>query len=102
MYTREQLIEICKKGKAKYQDWMDRDSYSAQRSLMMTQLLLESDCEFKVKTKENSNEGCSCITDERTIWIEIFYDDWEDGESWHTTYLPTEQRLESVKGGDWY
>ncbi len=97
-YTREKLIEICKKGRVKYNLWGDRDSHSAQSSLMMTQLLLESNCKFRVLTDSNER----ICTDKQTIWIEIYYDDWENGENWHTSYLPTEKRLKENKDGDWY
>ena len=95
-YTRRELIHICKRGRVLYDDWSsDRDSHQAQSELMMAHLLLESGCKFKMS---DSN----LKTDDQTIWIKIFFDDWENGESWHTFYLPTPKRLKEANGKDWY
>ena len=101
MYTRQQLIDLCREAKVLYNDWSNRDSFSAQQNVLMAGLLLESGCEFKVLTKENA-EGSGCVTDDNTVWIEISYDDWEDGERWHTHYIPTQKRLNDNRGRDWY
>lgn len=101
-YTKEKILEICEKGEVLYNDWRDRDSHGAQEDRLMVILLLKSDCPFKIRTKDNSPKESSCVTDEETLWIDIFFDDWEDGENWNTFYLPTEKRLKEAKGGDWY
>ena len=97
-YTREELISICERGQVPYNKWMDRDSYSSQQELHIIKLCLIGDCKFEIRP-QNSKD---CATNEDTIWIDIFYDDWENGESWHTHYIPTEKRLKEGEGGDWY
>ncbi len=94
---RYELIALCKMARVPYKKWRNRDSHSAQANVMMAGLLLESGCEFNIRT-----EPGNWCTDESTIWVEIFYDNWEDGEQWHTHYIPTAKRLTEANGEDWY
>lgn len=96
---REELIKICKDAKVLYNKWRDRDSFSSQQSVMMVRLLLESGCEFRIRTNKTN---ATCVTDENTIWVDVYYDEWEDGERWHIHYLPTQKRLKEANGEDWY
>lgn len=108
-YTREELIELCNIGVVTSDKWFNRDSCDAQKKLHLAKLTLMGGCKFKVMEHskmgslwENRKMESSCVTDDETIWIEIFYDDWEDGKSWHGHYIPTKKRLEDNKDGDWY
>jgi hypothetical protein len=108
-YTREELIKLCDEGQVDYSKWCDRDSFSAQRQLHIAKLTLLGGCKFRIIT--NRKEGSlwekrkiesSCVTDEETIWVEIFYDEWEDGEDWQNHFIPTPKKLKEVNRGDWY
>jgi len=108
-YTREELIKLCEDGQVTYDKWMNRDTFSSQKKLHIAKLTLLGGCDFRVITSskqgslyENRQIETDCITDDETIWLEIFYDDWEDGKKWHSHYLPTQKKLDESKGGDWY
>lgn len=101
-YTREQLIDICERAIVPVNKWSNRDSPSAQLGVYQALGLLKAGCEFNVTYR-----GDGCVTDERTIWLYIFhpsfgtFDHGAPGDEIHV-YLPTPQRLEDMKGCDWY
>lgn len=108
-YTREKLIEICESANVKESEWLDRDTPKAQMSLGECWALLKAGCDFRVLTKEINPTGL--FTNEKTIWIEIKHetfnsmelgDEDEDYRKSELYYLPTEARLKSAAGGDWY
>lgn len=119
-YTREKLIEICESAIVPQSQWDDRDSASAQEGVGKVLVFLRAGCDFEVKTKENTKGDC--ITNENTIWIQFWVKDfrwfeWGNEDGWdrprkdgkigndnhdYHFYLPTEKRLESADGGDWY
>ena len=100
-YTKKELIELCNLGEVTYDKWQNRDSYLAQQNLHIAKLTLQGGCDFKISIKEDDKKN-GYATNEETIWIEIFYDNWENKEEWHTHYIPTKKRLEKSKNGDWY
>ena len=117
-YTREKLIEICEKAIVKQTNWYNRDSASAQMGIGKCWALLKAGCEFEIQTIKQNPDG-NCVTDERTIWIQLFVHDFgwfengaEEAEDqrgstgdWNDNYLyylPTEKRLEESDNGDWY
>lgn len=107
-YERKDLIVLCELAIVPEKKWCDRDSSSAQRQLGEALVLLKAGCEFKVLTEENCRKGNSCISNDDTIWIDITFDGFhafEEGSDCReseTFYIPTKQRMERGKGGDWY
>jgi len=113
IYTREKLIEICESAFVQQTNWRNRDSASAQIQLGQAFALLKAGCDFDIKyTKEKTG----CHTNEETIWIQFYVHDFSyfeyqmnedpeyrgsDSNDYHF-YLPTRQRLDEVKGADWY
>lgn len=112
-YTREQLIKICEQAFVPHKKWNNRDSAMSQESLGKAYAFLKTGCHFEIQTKNNTSEGCACVTNERTIWIQFWVRDfmWFEGcdndergnenLDYHF-YLPTQKRLDEVKGSDWY
>lgn len=103
-WTRGELIAICERAIVPVDEWHDRDSPGAQRSVGEVWAFLKAGCAFKVL----ATSGEDCCTDENTIWIEIEHPsfssiEWgrQKGER-DTYYLPTPKRLEERKGRDWY
>jgi hypothetical protein len=100
-YTREELISICERAVVLENHWLDRDSADSQRQIGECWALLKAGCEYKILTIG------SLKTDEKTIWVKITFDgfakfDWNGGQDEENYYLPTPERLEERKGGDWY
>ena len=52
-YTREKLIELCKKAVVHHTKWGDRDSYSAQKNIQSIHMGLVAGFDFRVVTKED-------------------------------------------------
>ena len=111
-YTREKLIEICEKAIVKHDQWSDRDSASSHIGVGTCWALLKAGCKFQINTKENIKGDC--VTDNHTIWIQLWVKDFgwfeyaeeeeEDGydKSDYHFYLPTEKRLKEANSKDWY
>jgi hypothetical protein len=111
-YTREDLIKICEQAFVSENLWHDRDSESSQSKLGECYALLRDGCEFEVVYKDNM-----CETDDNTIWLYVYSKGFMYYESvWGNEtpeelksykekkhfYLPTQKRLDEVKGKDWY
>lgn len=101
--TREELIDICRRGIVQQKDWHDRDSASAQKQLAVAGALLAAGCDFTVCY----GDGTGCHTDDRTIWIEVRSKgfaalDYGGNDDEDTFYLPTAGRLAERAGRDWY
>lgn len=100
MQTREELITLCELALVSQDKWHDRDSERSQAHIGKCWALLKAGCEFRPSTE------APCITDEKTIWIEVIskgFDYFEVGNlKKNTFYLPTLKRLQQCKGGDWY
>ncbi|WP_436702452.1 hypothetical protein [Nocardioides sp. BYT-33-1] len=101
-YTREDLIAICERAVVPHDRWGDRDTPGAQEGVGKAWAFLKAGCTFRVST-----EGKYCVTDDRTIWIEIDHDDfgtrdWGGPGETETFYLPTPARLDATAGRDWY
>lgn len=114
-YSREDLIKLCEKAIVNEAKWQDRDSQGAVSQVGVCWALLKAGCEFRVLTKADNQIAC-CITNENTVWIEIC----SKGFNWfehcgdpsdpdskiymedETFYLPTESRIKTTKGEDWY
>lgn len=112
-YTRTKLINICEKAIVDEVKWTNRDSAKSQIGIGTALVLLKANCEFEIKTKDNTKDGSGCITNDETIWIQFYvkdfaYFEWlEDRERGNADldyhfYLPTMKRLRKAKGGDWY
>lgn len=99
-FTREHLIAIAEAAIVPESQWHDRDSQGAQKQVGECWALLRAGCEFRLSTIE------PCVTDERTIWLEIDsvgFSYFEEGErSEDTFYLPTRASLAAANGKDWY
>lgn len=101
-YTREELLSICEDAFVPQKKWSNRDSAEAQKQLGWCYAWLKAGCEFEILTKDTLG------TDESTIWVEItaqgfmYFESGEGCEDKESFYLPTRQRLEERKGGDWY
>ena len=106
--TREELIRICEDAVVPLPQWRNRDTPGAQEQLGLCWVLLKAGCGFRVMTANNSCSDSPCITNDRTLWLEIEWPtfstfEWGHGhEQDKNFYLPTRQRLEDAKGGDWY
>jgi hypothetical protein len=103
-YTREELADICSRAFMPEAVWRNRDSSSAQRQVGEALALLKAGCEFRVC---DSAQDEPCITNEKTIWLEIsfkgfrYFDEGANPEV-DTFYLPTPERLQETAGRDWY
>lgn len=101
-YNREELLSICERAFVPETQWSNRDSANTQRQLGECYALLQAGCEFNVL-----HYG-ALATNNRTIWVEIFYRGFSSFEygSDHTDsetfYLPTVARLDKSVGRDWY
>lgn len=101
-YTRDELVAICERAVVPHAMWRNRDTASAQEGVGKAWAFLRAGCDFHVIT-----EGDLCVTDERTIWVEITHDnfgviDWGGPQETETFYLPTSARLDATAGRDWY
>ena len=105
-YTRGQLIELCSRAIVAYKRWHDRDSAGAQINIGKAWALLRAGCPFAV-IQDADGSASACISDERTIWLEITYPgfiafDCNGGLESDTFYIPTGNRLQESDGCDWY
>lgn len=108
-YPRERLIKICEQAFVDQSKWHDRDSAASQIGIGSCYALLKSGCKYEIQFTEN---GQGCHTDEDTIWIQFWVKDFmwfelggnKDGNDNHDYhfYIPTEKKLESCNGQDWY
>lgn len=103
-YTRDELIAICVMAVVPESEWRNRDSEMAQVQLGSAWALLRAGCDFRVIVQEGH-----IATNHETIWIEVTskgfnYFEWGGSESMNeeTFYLPTPERLDKVRGKDWY
>lgn len=105
-YTRDELIDICERAVVPVGRWRDRDSAHSQEKVGMAWALLKAGADFKVR-ETGADEHDRCVTDERTIWLDITYPgfakfDWGGDDERLLVYLPTPARLEERSGHDWY
>ena len=100
-YTREYILELCDKAIVSEKNWRDRDTPEAQAKIGLIHVYLKAGCKFRIITKSRYKSDM-CVTNSRTIWIEIFHYEFEESKSWHIHYLPTEERLKESNGEDWY
>lgn len=98
--TREQLIDLCRRGSVPQTEWRNRDSAKAQMQLGEALMLLRAGCDFEVLSEGDLK------SDKDTWWVRIKYEGFayfEDGDySTDLAYIPTEARLTKTAGGDWY
>jgi len=99
IYNRDYLLMLCQRGVVLQEKWSDRDSAGAQLQLGEARALLAAGCRFEEDELMNQSNS--------TIWIRIWFHGFcffEEGdeEQHETFYIPTEQRLDAVKGEDWY
>lgn len=106
-YTREKLIKICEEAIVPQSKWLDRDSPRSVSKVGEVWAYLKVGCEFVV-IEAPTCKGDKCVTDDRTIWLEITHEDFHSMEGdrdelmAETFYLPTEARLKAAGGEDWY
>ena len=103
-YTRDDLIRLCEQAIVPHDKWRNRDSPSTQEGIGKAWAFLRAGCDFHILTDEDNE---FCVTDERTIWVEITHDhfgtfDWGGEPDRERFYLPTEERLRARAGRDWY
>ena len=98
--SREDLLQICADALVPQEKWHDRDSASAQRQLGECFILLSAGCDYTVR------EGA-----QNMLWVHVFYNGFSSFEYGRTDprnqddeefYVPTRERLDRNKGGDWY
>jgi hypothetical protein len=101
--SRENLIARAERGVVPVEEWRDRDTSGAQKQLAEAAALLKAGCAYELSP--------SIASTGTTTWIEIVYpgfDAFEYGRSDTANYesdlyyIPTDNRLDSAKGGDWY
>lgn len=103
-YTREQLLLICEASIVPQQKWSNRDTPSAHENIGLCWAMLKAGCNFKIL----EDAACNLCTDDKTIWLEISWRnfnsfEYEEGSvDSETFYLPTLNRLKEVDGDDWY
>jgi hypothetical protein len=100
-YTREELLAIIEKSWVPESKWLDRDSAQAQAQLGHCYAWLKAGCAFKMST-----DG-KCTTGDETIWVDVYakgfgYHDYGGRLDEESFYIPTEKRLASNDGKDWY
>jgi hypothetical protein len=105
-YTREDLIALCERAIVAEENWGNEDTANAQKKIGACWALLKAGCDFRVIS---SNDGQSVATDERTIWLDVFYSGFttfEDGPDAEKEkegfYIPTSESLKEANGEDWY
>lgn len=103
-YSRENLIRICEAAVVSVNEWRNRDSPSSQEKVGLCWAMLRAGCDFKVTTEGSGG----CVTNDKTIWLEMDWPSFNTFEYGHgeyhreeTFYLPTPERLR-VSSGDWY
>jgi hypothetical protein len=104
-YSRQQLVALCQKAFVKQKDWEDRDSASAQIQLAQAYWLLKGGCKFRIR--DNKEKDKEFITDNVTIWLDIYWRGFKNFETGgdleeRTFYIPTLKRLKIYPKGDWY
>jgi hypothetical protein len=103
--TRAALIDLCSRGVVDVTLWRDRDSADAQRQLGEVRALLAAGCAYTPASDPAS--------DDRSIWIEVSFPGFNAFESFEGPsdeaafdtalfYIPTDERLRSSNGRDWY
>jgi hypothetical protein len=103
-YSREQLVDLCERAVVPMSRWYNRDSSRAQSQIGEAWVLLRAGAPFYVIRQGH------LATDERTIWVLVEWKGFsafelgleEGGMDDATFYIPTEERLASAAGGDWY
>lgn len=105
--TREALIALCHTAVVPQERWHDRDSSSAQKQIGEACALLGAGCRFRVRFPAPGTGANACVTNDKTIWIDITshgFDWFESGDSddTDTYYIPTPERLARAAGRDWY
>lgn len=104
-YDRDELISICEAAIVPMGKWNNRDSAQSHEGIGRAWAMLRSGAYFLVR-KSPEYDGDRCVTDDRTIWVDITwhgFDYFEVGdETTETFYLPTRERLEARPGMDWY
>jgi len=126
-FTKNDLISLCERAVVPCEDWRDRDSASAQNGLYEIYIRLNADIPYtyRVENEETIWISFEKPTDEQLENIskynlcvdtvddyrervsndpdyEMFYPGFYDIEDAFSTYMPTEKRLLSVDGEDWY
>jgi hypothetical protein len=103
-YTREELLKLCEAALVPQHRWHDRDSASAQEGVGKCYAFLRDGCDFKVCTHKDNDVYPA--TDNLTVWVVVKvhgFNYFEDGEvSEELFYIPTQERLDKRRGGDWY
>jgi hypothetical protein len=95
--NRDALIQLCERAIVPHDKWRNRDTPEAQQQLGRLWMFLKSGCEFVIT--EHSD---------RTVKLSVKYRDFDFFEGSSSVletdyfYLPTEQRLDKVKGEDWH
>lgn len=96
---REDLILLCERASVPQKRWSNRDSADAQMQVGQCLMLLRAGCQFSEPDDPKPTESI--------IWVDIEYEGFafhdrvgpKDSEIF---YIPTEERLREVNGGDWY
>lgn len=122
---RKDLIAICEKAVVHFDKWHDRDSNAAQINLNSIYQGLKAGVNYTIRIETSTiwvdfkqptakqlvrlnsfSLPISTLEDYRAKYgyeNEMFESDPIDFENdYRTGYLPTQERLNSVKGGDWY
>jgi len=100
---RDYLIDLCEKSIVSVSKRMNRDTPDSQSKVWKLWSLLKCGCDYKILYE------WTLVTDEYTIWIEVYYPDFNSFEYWFDLedretlsydnfYIPTEKKL---KERDW-
>ena len=116
-YTREELIELCKRAFVKQDKWQNRDSCSAQVQIVTALLFLEAGCKFVILHENIRGTPFNAVSTTRDFIYVLFYvkdfiwfdmldadeEEFPDGSQYGSYfYIPTEKTLEKAAGNDWY
>ena len=105
---KKKLIDILDQAVVPYKNWYNRDTPSAQEWCAKMRMYLLAGCDFKLMSdywievpKENIEEYLK-DTKIDTMYLSIFHYEFEDDGTWHTSYIPSLNRLKISKWKDWY
>lgn len=97
---RDTLIGLCEQAAVREGKWRTGDTERAQRQVGECLILLRAGCKFTVGASGDTMNG-------KIVWVNIRskgfrHFEWGGGYESHLFYLPTQRRLDTMAGEDWY
>ena len=104
---RKKLINILDKAVVPYENWMNRDTPSAQEWCAKMRMYLLAWCDFKLMSSYDEEVSLEKIKEYLaskipTMYLSILHYEFENKATWDTCYMPSPHKLKIMKWGDWY